>query len=93
MADDAVGRGVDDAGQQRNASVVHLHRVVEDRAPRGFVVEHDLAGGAEYEQAVHAALQQVLDDARERGIVDLEVVREGRDDGRYDAVERRGKGH
>ena len=74
MADDAVRRGVDDAGQQRNAPVVHLDRVVEDRAPRGFVVEHDLAGGAEHEQAVHAALQQVLDDARERGIVDLEVV-------------------
>ena len=61
MANDAVGRGVDDAGQQRNAAVVHLHRMVEDRAPRGFVVEHDLAGGAEHEQAVHAAFQQVFD--------------------------------
>ena len=37
MADDPVGGRVDDAGEERHASVHHLYRVLEDVAPCGFV--------------------------------------------------------
>ena len=63
-----------------------LTRVLDDLAPRGIVVEHDLARRAEHEEAVHAAIDQMLDDPGVGRIVDLEVLGQWGDDGGNDAM-------
>ena len=67
VADDPVGGGVDDAGDHRDAAVHLVDGELEDLAAGGLADEDDLAGGAEHEQAVTAAFDQVFEDAREGG--------------------------
>ena len=73
VADHPVGGGVDDAGDDRHAAVHLLDGVFEDLAAGGLADEDDLAGGAEHEEAVAAALDQVFEDPRVGRVVDAEV--------------------
>ena len=65
MADHPVGRRVDDAGEDRHAAAARFIAASMMPRARRLVVEHHLAGRAEHEEAMHAAVDQVVDDAVE----------------------------
>ncbi len=87
MTDDPVGRRIDDAGEDRHASVHHLHRMLEDRAPGASSWNTTSLVEPSTKRPCTPPSMQMFDDAWIGGIVDLEVLGQGRDDGRNDAVE------
>ena len=88
VADDAIRGGVYHAGEDGEAAGGDLYGVGEDAVSGGFVVEDDFAGGAEEEQAVDAAGDEMLDDAGEAGVVHRVIGVERGDDGGDDAAQR-----
>ena len=82
VLDDALGLGVDDADQERDAAVDDAHGLALDLGAALGGRERDLTGGAGHEQAVEAGLDQAVDVTLERGDVELTVLErdsQGRD--------------
>ena len=80
---DALGLGVDDADQERDAAVDDAHGFALDLGAALGGREGDLTGGAGHEQAVEACIDQAVDVTLERGDVEFAVLErngQGRDD-------------
>ena len=88
ILDDALGLGVDNADQQRDAAVDDAHGFALDLGAALGGREGDLTGGAGHEQAVEAGLDQAVDVTLERGDVELAVL-ERNGQGRHDAADLR----
>ncbi len=93
VVEDPGGGGVDDPGQDGHPAVRGLDDGLQGGGAPVVGEIGDLAGGAEREQPVDAAVEEVGHQAGEGGGVDLAARVERSADGRDDAAQRCGKCH
>jgi len=85
--DAAAGRGVEDAGEHRDAAPHRRDHGVQQGLALAAGQQGEFAGRSEREDAVYAARQQVLDQRVDRRHVDLAVVGQRRTDRRDDTMQ------